>query len=160
MRPETFPKHPGFREHTLIKNAWTSWLTLMPWSDFFTGTFEEERPSPRSCLGCVRGLREYLLRYPWGRAQIFAVVEGGESKRLHVHALVGWSGGHSGMAPPSKVRRHAQWDYWHSRYGRARSEPVARAHAAYCAKYVVKSGLETDRILFLTDPGWPPIVSR
>jgi len=152
-----FPKHPGTRQETVIKEAWTRWLSTLPWSDFFTGTFKEERPTPRSCLGCVRGLRDSLSRHPWGAPQIFAVVEGdGVAQRMHVHALAGWGRAPYGLSAPPKVRRRAMWDYWHSRYGRARAEPVSRARVAYCAKYIVKNPLESDRIVFLTDPEWPP----
>ena len=156
-RSEPFPTHPGSGSDILIR-AWGSWLTTLPWSDFFTGTFKEERPSAKSCLGCVRGLRNSLLRDAWGSPQIFAVVEGGMHtlKRMHVHALVGWSGVPEGRITSSRVRRRAAWDYWFSRYGRARCEPVTRERCFYASKYVVKSAFSTGEVLFLTSDDWPP----
>jgi len=160
VRLEDFPTHPGTREHTLIQTAWGRWLCSFGWSDFFTGTFETPRHSARSCMGSVRGLRSYLQRFPWGNPEIFAVVEGGRSVRLHVHALVGWSAGKKGFAAPPKVRRREIWDYWHSRHGRARCEPVTRGRVLYAAKYVVKSADLTGASLFLTSDDWQPIVSE
>lgn len=153
-----FPTHPETGRKTL-NDAWGSWLTTFPWSDFFTGTFENPRPTAKSCLGCVRGLWRYLPSVTGCTPQIFAVVEGnGLDVRLHVHALVGWSGGTSGFSPPPKVRRRSIWDYWHSRYGRARCVPVSRARCFYTSKYVVKSALSTGEILFLTSDDWPPYI--
>jgi len=136
-------------------NDWGSWLASLPFQDFFTGTFRDERTSPRACLGCVRSFRKRLSYHTGCRAQMFVVVEGDAGTRMHVHALLSFVEPEKGFPPPPKVRRRQAWDLWHSSYGRAECRPIIGSGAGfYVAKYLCKGGGAPGRSLFLTDPGW------
>jgi len=161
----------GWHSNWRMTGEWGSWLArLRPWTHFFTGTFALERKTPEAV---IRSYRLYLqsLSREGVEGQSFAVVEGDERTRLHVHCLSVLSWSSSVVCPPSELsyrggalreaRSLVAWRAWYETRGRARCEPIrgsATGAAFYIAKYLCK---ETEpRFFFLPDDAWTGTLRR
>jgi hypothetical protein len=148
-----------------IREEWATWLATFPWSHFATYTFAEPCTSPRAALGRLKAHHRRLRTRRHVESRSFAVVEGSESVRLHLHALssMAWSADrarlHSSGMVQEPVHRTAYRE-WFERWGRCRVSPLrgdAIGASFYVAKYLVKEGEQPSgepRWMFLPSGLW------
>lgn len=146
-----------------LVGEWAEWLSAFPWTHFETLTFKEPRSSPRSVIGSLKRHRSRLKRMGI-QSRCFAVVEGSESVRLHLHTLsvLRWTGPRAHLSAHgllSEPVHFAADRAWREHYGRARIRRLGsdRTGAAfYVAKYLLKE--DHPRWWFLPETGWDRII--
>ena len=146
-----------------VRGEWADWLATFPWTHFGTYTFGEPRQTVRAAVGC---LKAHHRRLGWDdvEARAFAVVEGGEGVRLHLHtlSLLRWVGARADLAAHAMVSEplhRAAHRRWFESYGRCRVSPLqgdSTGAAFYVAKYLLKTA--EPRWFFLPNRGWEGLI--
>lgn len=119
-----------------IRQAYSELLQQYPWDFYSTVTFRHARTN---VLNASYHLQHSLERLDCTRA--FIAVEKHGSGDLHMHLL------HTHAFSP-QIRPESLWKYFYKAHGRSKVEDISAqsqaACAAYCSKYVLKSGYHYD----------------
>ena len=146
-----------------VRGEWAEWLATFPWTHFGTYTFAKPRQTVRAAIGCLKAHHRRLRRSDIA-ARAFAVVEGGEGVRMHLHTLsvLEWAGQRADLATHGLVSEplhRADHRTWWECYGRCRCSPLRRdstGAAFYVAKYLLKTA--EPRWFFLPNRGWEGLI--
>lgn len=154
---------PAWNSPWRLSGEWADWLARPEWgwTHFETFTFAEPCLSARTALRRVEAHYRRLGERCSLGARGFAVVEGSNRVRMHVHALsvLRWKGPRAHLDSPGmvslEVHKTAHRE-WFERWGRCRISPVSGdtiGASFYLAKYLTK-GEDPDRWAFLPWSAW------